>query len=100
VDGGGRHQARGGGFVAAGHQHYAVEGVTTQYFDQAKIGEIAIQSGGGTATALLHGMDWKLKGDTSLIPDSIFHARRQRYMNPIARREISAGLGDSDNRPA
>ena len=100
VDGGRPHDHGRRGLVAAGGQHDAVEEVAVQALDQAEIGEVAVERGGRPLAGLLDRMDRELDRDAAGIADAVAHARRQVEVMAVAGREVAAGLGDADDRPA
>ena len=79
------HQSRGSGLVASGGEHYAVEEVSGQDLDQAKIGKVAIERGGGPLARLLDRMSGKFKGHSARIAYAGLYPLGQSYMNPVAR---------------
>ena len=97
VDRGRRHQLRRRGLVAAGGEHHAVDGVAVEDFDQAQIGEVAVERGGGALAGLLNRVDGKLEGDAARLADALAHARRQHEVMPVTGREVGARLRDADD---
>ncbi len=71
-----------------------------QHFDQAKIGKVAIQPGGGTLARFLNGVDRKFDADAASFTDAFAHAFGQNQMVAVAWRQVAAGLGNADNRAA
>jgi hypothetical protein len=53
---------RRGGLVAADGQHDAVERIAVEHFDEAEIGEVAVEPGGRALAGLLDRMDRELEG--------------------------------------
>ena len=100
VDGRRRHQAGRRGLVAAGGQHHAVEGIAEQDFDQAEIGEVAVERRGRALAGLLDRMDRKFHRDAAGRADAFAHPVRQFEMVAVAGRQVVAGLGDADDRLA
>ena len=100
IDGCRRHQAGRRGLVAAGSQHHAVEGVTEQDLDKAEIGEIAVERRSRALSGLLDRMHREFHGDATGGADSLAHAVRQFQMMAVARRQIVAGLRNTDDRLA
>ena len=94
------HDHGGRGLVAAGGQHDAVEEVAVEALDQAEIGEVAIERRGRPLARLLDRMDGKLDGNAAGVADAVAHAHRQVEVMAVAGRQIAAGLGDADDRPA
>ena len=85
VDGCRRHQTGRRGLVAAGHQHHAVERIAVEHFDQAEIGEIAVERRGRPLAGLLDGMHRKFERDAAGIADALAHALGEFQMMAIAR---------------
>ena len=100
VDGRRRHQAGRRGLVAAGRQHHAVERIAEQHFDQAEIGEIAVERRRRPLAGLLDGMDRKFEGDAAGIADALAHALGQLEVMAVAGAQVGAGLRDADDRLA
>ncbi len=100
VDRGRGHQAGRRGFIAAGHQHGAVQRIAVQHFDQAEISEIAVERRGWTLAGFLNWMHREFDRDAASIANAGAHALRQFKMMAIAWAEIGAGLGDADDRAA
>ena len=100
VHGRGRHDAGRRGLVAAGHQHDAVERIAVEDFDEAEIGEVAVERRGRPLAGLLDRMHRKLERDAARRADAFAHAARQFEMMPVAGREVGAGLRDADDRLA
>ena len=94
------HQSRGSGLVASRGQHHAVERISGQDLDQPKVGEVAIERGGGPLARLLDGVSGKFKRQSARIAYARLHALGQRYMDPVARDQIAATLRNANNRPA
>ena len=65
VDGRRRHQAGRRGLVAAGGQHHAVERIAEQDFDEAEIGEIAVERRGRPLAGFLDRMRRKFHRDAA-----------------------------------
>ena len=95
-----RHQACRRGLVAADRQHDAIERITEQHFDQAEIGEIAIQARGRTLAGLLNRMHRKLEHDAARFANAFAHALGKHEVMTIAGRQVAAGLRDADDRLA
>ena len=100
IDGRRRHQAGGRGLVAAGGQHHAVERIAEQDFDQAEIGEVAVERRGRTLAGLLDRVHRKFHRDAAGGADALADPVRQFEMMAVARREVVAGLRDADDRLA
>ncbi len=100
VGGGRSHQAGRGGLVATGGEHHAIQGKAVQDLHQAKVGQVAIQGRGGAATLLGNGVHREFHGDTARVADTGLDPLGQLQVMTIAGREIAAGLGDADDRPA
>ena len=94
------HQRGRRGLVAADGQHHAVERIAVQHLDQAEIGEVAVEPGGGPLAGFLDRMDRKFDGDAARLADALAHALGQHQMMAVAGRKVAAGLGDADDRPA
>ena len=97
VDRGGAHQAGGRGLVAAGGEHDAVQRVAVQDFDEAEIGEIAVERGGGALAGFLNGVERKFERNATGIANAVAHARGEIEMMAIAGGEIGAGLRNADD---
>jgi hypothetical protein len=95
-----RHQARWRGLVAAGRQHHAIEGVAVKDFHQPQVSQVAIQSGGGAAALFGDRVDRKLHRDTPRVADAGLDPLGQFDVMAVAGRQVAAGLGDADDRPA
>ena len=95
-----RHQACGSGLVAAGGQDHAVQGIAEQDFDQAEIGEVAIQRRGRALAGFLDRMRRKFHRDAAGGADSLADPMRQFKVMAITRRKIVAGLRNADDRLA
>ena len=100
IDGRGRHQAGRRRLVAAGGQHHAVEGIAEQDFDQAEIGEVAVEGCGRTLAGLLDRMDREFHRKPAGLADALAHPMCQFEMVTVARRQVVAGLRDADDRLA
>ena len=98
VDGCRRHDEGRGGLVAPGGEDDTVDGIAVQDFDQAQVLEISIQRRGGSFAAFLYGVDGKLDGYAADLADAVSDSVSQPKMNPVARNQIAAGLGDTDDR--
>jgi hypothetical protein len=95
-----RHQAGRRGLVAARRQHDAIERIAVQHFDQAQIGEVAVERGGRPFAGFLDRMHRKLEGDAAGGPDAFPHARSQFDVVAITGRKIRPRLCDTDDRLA
>ena len=95
-----RHDAGRRRLVAAGRQHHAVEEIAHQHFDQAEIGEIAVERGGRPLAGLLDRVDRKFERHAAGRGDAVAHALGEFEVVAVARRKIGAGLGDADDRLA
>ena len=71
-----------------------------QDLDQAEIGEIAVERGGGALAGFLDRMDRELDRNAARIADTRLHAVRQEDVDLVAGGEVAAGLGDADDRLA
>eukprot|EP01137_Pigoraptor_chileana_P001418 Opistho-2@39026 len=100
VDGGGSHQQRRGGLVAAAGQDHAVERIAIHGFDQTQIGEVAVQAGGGALAGFLNRVDREFQGDAAHFANAFAHAFGQHQMVAVAGRQVAAGLSDADDRLA
>ena len=94
------HQAGRRGLVAAGGQHDAVERVAVQDFDQAEIGEVAVERGGRPLAGFLDRMHREFQRHAAGIADAVADAAGEFDMVAVARRQVGAGLGDADDRLA
>ena len=99
VGGGRRHQAGRRGFVATGGQYHAVQRVAVQHLDQAQIGEVAVQRGGGAARLFGDRVDRKFHRDAARVTDAVLDPLGQFDVMAVAGRQVTAGLGNADNRP-
>src|SRR5690606_21189018 len=68
--------------------------------DEPQIGEISVESGGGTLARLLNGMDRKVERDAAAGTNSFAYPLGKFQMMAIAGREVRARLGDTDKRLA
>jgi len=100
VHGAGRHDAGRRGLVAAGGEHDAVERIAVEHFDQAEIGEVAVERRRGPLAGLLDRVARELEGDGARRHDALAHALRELQMVAIARGKIRAGLCNADDRLA
>ena len=100
VDGRGRHDRRRRGLVAAGGEHDAVERIAEQHFDQAEIGEVAVERRGRPLAGFLDRVHRELERDAARGADAFAHALGQLEMMTVARRQVGAGLRDADDRLA
>ena len=100
VDGRRRHDLRGRGLVAAGGQHHGVDRIAVQDFDEAEIGEIAIERGRRPAAILEDRMQRKFHGHAARVADALAHALHGVEVHAVAGREIAAGLRDADDGSA
>ena len=94
------HQGCGSGLVASRRKHDAIEGITGQDLNQAKVGEVTIKGGGGAAARLLKGMRGKFEGQSPSIADARLHPFGEGYVDPIARDQVAAALCDANDGPA
>ena len=85
VDGGGGHDTGGGGLIAAGCQHNAVQRIAVQDFHKAQIGQIAVKGRGGALAGFLNGMNRKFKGHAACGCNAVTHALGQFKMVSVAR---------------
>ena len=69
VDGRRRHDAGGRRLVAAGRQHDAVDEIAVEDFDEAEIGEVAVERRGRPLAGLLDRMHRKFKGHAARPPE-------------------------------
>ena len=95
-----RHDAGGRRLVAAGRQHHAVDGIAHQDFDEAEIGEVAVERRRRPLAGLLDRMDRKLERHAAGRDDPVAHPLGQLEVMAVAGREIGAGLRDADDRLA
>ena len=100
VDRRGRHDAGRRRLVAAGCQHDAVEEIAHQDFDEAEIGEIAVERRGRPLAGLLNRMHRKFEGQPPSRCDPVADAFGEFEVVAVAGRKIGAGLGDADDRLA
>ena len=98
VDGGGRHQQRGRGLVAADGQHDAVDRIAVEHFDEAQIREVPVERRGRAFGGLLERMDREFERDAARLADAVAQVLRKLDMVPVARGEVRAGLRDADDR--
>lgn len=92
-----RHNACGRCFVASGCEYDAVKRVSVKHFNQTQISEIAVKRGGRSSAGFLYGMCGELHRDSAGGDNAIARAFGELQMNAIARREVAAALGDTDN---
>ena len=100
IDGRRRHHAGRRGLVAAGGQHHAVERIAEQDFDQAEIGEVAVERRGRALAGFLDRMHREFHRDAAGFADAFADALGQIEVMPVAGGEIVAGLRDADDRLA
>ena len=81
-------------------EHYPIEEIARQDLHQTQVREIAIKSGGGATASLLDGMGGKFKGHSRRIADALLHPLGEGYVDPVARNQITAALGNADDGPA
>ena len=97
---GGAHQAGGGGLVAAGGEDDAVERVAVQDFDQAEVGQVAVERGGRALAGFLHRVHRKFQRHAAGVADAVAHPAGEFDVVAVARGEVGAGLRDADDRLA
>ena len=95
-----RHDAGRRRLVAAGRQHHAVDEIAHQDFDEAEIGEIAVERGGRPLAGLLNRVHRKFERKPAGRGDAVARALREFNVMAIAGRKIRAGLRDADDRLA
>ena len=95
-----RHDAGRRRLVAAGRQHDAVDEIAHQDFDEAKIGEIAVERRGRPLSRLLNRVDRKFERQSPGRGDAVAHTLGEFEVMAVAGRKIGAGLGDADDRLA
>ena len=94
------HQHGGRRLVAADRQHHAVERIAVQRFDQAEIGEVAVQPRGRALAGFLDRMDREFQHDAARLAHALAHPLRQHQMVAVARGQVAARLRDADDRLA
>ncbi len=75
IDGRGGHHRGGRRLVAASREHDGVDGIAVQNFNQAQIGQIAIQRRGRAAAVLEDRMRREFHRNAAGIANTFFHAR-------------------------
>ncbi len=100
IDGGGRHQRRRRGLVAADGQHHPVDRIAEQHLHQPQIGQITIQRRRRPFAGFLDWVDGKFNSDAAGLADALAHALGQHQVMAVARGQVRAGLGDADDRLA
>ncbi len=100
VDGGGSHDPGRRRLVAAGGQHHCVDRIAVQDLDQRHHAEIAVDGGGRTAAVLKDRVARKFHADAAGVADTLARPLGQLQVDAIARRDVAAGLGEADDRPA
>ena len=75
-------------------------GIAVEDFDQAEIGEVAVERRRRPLAGLLDRVDGKLHGEAAGGRDAVAHALGEFEVVAVARREVGAGLGDADDRLA
>ena len=100
VDRRGRHDAGRRRLVAAGRQHDAVDEIAHQDFDEAEIGEIAVERGGRPFSRLLNRVHRKFERKPAGRGDAVARALREFKVMAVAGRKIGAGLRNADDRLA
>ena len=98
IDGRRRHQAGRRRLVAAGGQHHAVQGIAEQDFHEAEISEVAVEGGGRPLAGFLDRMHREFHRNAAGHTDAFAHPVCQFEMVAVARRQIIAGLRDTDDR--
>ena len=92
-----RHDAGGRRLVAARGQHHAVERIAEQQFDEAEIGEVAVERRGRPFAGLLDRMHRKFERDAAGGADALADALGELQVMPVAGREVRARLRDADD---
>src|SRR5262245_32830705 len=95
-----RHQASRRGLVATCHEDSAVKRIAVKHFNEREVGKIAIKGGGGTFSCFLDRMAGKFEGNASGRTNAVAHTLCKFKVMAIARREVRAGLRDTDDRLA
>ncbi len=93
------HQLRGRGLVASGGQHHPVDRIAVQHLDEAEIGEVAVERGGGPAPGLLDRMDGKFHRHAARVADARLDPLGEEEVDLVAGREIRTRLRDADDGP-
>ena len=97
VDGGGSHQAGRRGFVATGGEDDTVDGIAVKDFDEAEVGQVTVEPGGGPAAAFMDRMDGEDKRQSAGIAHAVAEAAFELKQVAIAGGKVTAGLGDADD---
>src|SRR5581483_4886953 len=71
-----------------------------QDFDQAEIGEVAVECGGRPFSRLLDRVGRKLHRDAAGLANALAHAVRKFEVVTVAGRQVVSGLGNADDRLA
>ncbi len=100
IDGGCSHDACRRGLVAARGQDHGVDGIAVQQFHQTEIGEVAVERRGRPAAILEDRMNWKFQGDAPSVANAFTRSLGQIEVDAVARREVTASLGDANDRTA
>ena len=100
IDGGGGHDERRRGLVAARRQHDTVDRVAVQDLDTGEVLKIAVEHRRRPLARLLDRMDRELDRDASHVADAGAHAVGEIEMVAVAGCQVGARLGDADDRPA
>ena len=92
------HQGCGCGLVASCRKHDAIEWISGQYLNQAKVGQVTVKGCGGAAARLLDGMRGKFEGQSPSIADTRLHPFGEGDVNPIARDQVAATLCNANDQ--
>ena len=98
VDGRCGHHLGRRGLVAAGGENHRVDRIPVQDFDEPEIREVAIERRRGPAAILENRVQRKFHGHAAGIADAFAYTLDGVEMHPVARREVTAGLCDADDR--
>src|SRR3546814_10451388 len=75
-----------------------VDRIAERHLDKAEIRKVAVEPCGLPFARLLDRVDGKFDRDPARVADALAHPIRQHQVMPIARAQVTAGLGDADDR--
>ncbi len=81
-------------------RHDAVERVAVQDFDQAEVGQVAVQCGGRALAGFLHRVHRKFQRHAAGVADAVADPAGEFDVVAVAGGEVGAGLRDADDRLA
>src|SRR5919112_3607925 len=96
----GGHDPRRRGLVAARGQHDGVYGVAVEYLHQPEVGQVTVERRGRAAAVLEDRVYRELHRDAARVADAVAHPPGELEVDPVAGRQVAAGLGYADYGPA